>query len=49
MSVYFDYTHDEWVGDHTTYDGEFVSRQTEWFATKEQAQHFSRTGEHLNY
>lgn len=45
MSVYFDLTHDEWVGDHATYDGEFISRQTEWFATKEQAEHFSRTGE----
>jgi hypothetical protein len=46
MSVYFDPTHNEWVGGHaTTVNGEFVSRQTEWFATKEQAQHFSRTGE----
>lgn len=46
MDVYFDHTHEQWVGEHETRDsnGE-VSRQTEWFDNKSDAVHFARTGE----
>lgn len=45
MNVYFDHTHEQWVGEHETRDanGE-VRRQTEWFDSKAAAERFARTG-----
>lgn len=45
MDVYFDHTHEQWVGEHETRDslGE-VTRQTEWFTDKADAIYFARTG-----
>ncbi|WP_158074064.1 hypothetical protein [Micromonospora sp. CB01531] len=46
MDVYFDHTHEQWVGEYETRsaDGE-VHRQTEWFNEKADAVRFARTGE----
>jgi len=44
----FDHTHEEWVASRVTRrddDGRVAGRQTEWFATREEAERFEREGE----
>jgi len=44
----FDHTHGEWVASRVTAretDGTVANRQTEWFATREEAERFEREGE----
>jgi hypothetical protein len=45
VKPYMDPTTGEWVGEHETPlpEGD-VSRQTEWFATEQEARHFARRG-----